>query len=78
MNKFILINAGENLQEKVFRVDKKTKLTLKPGPRCLALNLKIKTNYPVEQKTKVKFSRHEYHYLPISSCLLYTSDAADE
>lgn len=63
MEKFIIINAGENLEDRLFRVSRKTNLTLKPGARCLAQQVAIKTNYPVKSG---KFARDKYHELTIA------------
>lgn len=63
MDKFIIVNSGEDLETKLFRVSKRTNLLLKPGPRFLALNVTIKTNYPT--KKDAKFDRRAYNELPI-------------
>lgn len=65
MEKLLIVNAGENLEDKVLRVNKRTSLTLKPGPRCMALGVRIKTNYPL--KKGAKFARSQYHELTIES-----------
>lgn len=65
MDKFIIINSGEDLEDKLFRVSKGTNLTLQPGPRCLALGVSLRTNYPT--KKSAKFQRDHYNNLPISA-----------
>lgn len=65
MDKYLIINSGENLESKLLRVSKRTTLTLKPGPRFLAPEVSIKTNYPIKKGTK--FNRDQYHDLPITS-----------
>lgn len=63
MDKFLTINSGENLEDKIFRVDKNTNLTLRPGPRCVALEVNLKTNYPLKKGTT--FNRSEYYDLSV-------------
>uniref|UniRef100_A0A6G1SGX7 Glycogen debranching enzyme n=1 Tax=Aceria tosichella TaxID=561515 RepID=A0A6G1SGX7_9ACAR len=63
MNKYIIINSGENLEDNLFIVAKRTTLTLRPGPRFQALNVTVRTNYPL--KKGAKFSRQQYHEVPI-------------
>lgn len=65
MDRFIVINLGENLHDKLFRVDKKTNLKLRPGPKFIAQDVTIKTNYPLKKNSK--FVRTDYHELPIVS-----------
>lgn len=65
MDKYIIINSSENLENKLFRVSKKTILTLRPGPKFLAPEVSITTNYPIKKGTK--FSREQYYDVPISS-----------
>ena len=65
MDKFIIINTGEDLEDKLFRVSKRTNLSFKPGPRCLALNVSFTTNYPAKRGSK--FDRQVYHNLNVSA-----------
>lgn len=65
MEKLLIINSGENLEDKLFLVQKKTQLTLKPGPKCQALNVTLKTNYPLAKNSK--FNRQEYTPLPVQA-----------
>lgn len=65
MDKILIINLGENLQDKLFRVNKKSNLILKPEPRCSALQVTLKTNYPIKKGSK--FNRTKYYPLAISA-----------
>lgn len=65
MDKILIINPGENLQDKLFRVNKKSNLILKPSPRCSALQVTLKTNYPIKKNSK--FIRNKYYPLTISA-----------
>lgn len=65
MEKYIVINSNENLQDQLFRVEKKTRLKLKPGPKFLAQETTLKTNYPLKKNSK--FNRSTYYELTIVS-----------
>lgn len=65
MEKYIVVNTNENLEDKLFRVNKKTRLKLKPGPKFIAQDVTLKTNYPLKKNSK--FQRNNYHELSIQS-----------
>lgn len=67
MEKLIIVNVGENLKDQLFRVNKKTLLKFKPGPRFSTSDVSFETNYPAEKngKSNGKSIRSKYCSLPV-------------